>query len=542
MRRQRTEWFLLLIPALLLAEAGFKQAPDAQNPYVTSYQHLTELEATVFGELIKFYSQDTLWGPVHSNQMIGIMQSPVFFDTVSTSADSFWQAPGSTPVFMVDPIFNAPRVALPDSAKEIREAAIANNLFFDDGNGQWAHRLVFLDELGWALFAWPMGEPCQDSIIAAGPPLTGESIFVDGYLELKGTFRGVGTVGASGGQTGWIRLMDDVRYWFADPITGSFNDTTGGYSDMLGIVSEGDVVIANTWANGHNNQSQGSSIIINAAICALNESFTFEDQNDNFVWEFSQGYSGPYPDERGDIYLWGSLAQKRHGYVHRSNHGGTGYAKTYHYDQRFREQSPLNILARHIPVLDPPELDFGEVLVGQTDTSSVTLRNEGGTYIDVSSASVNGAFFSVVPVDPVTLNPGDSLRFEVHFSPDAIGEYADTLTVELYYGDDLMVPLSGTGSILGIEGGKALPRQFEVQVFPNPFNDQVKIAFDAKNAPITLAIHNIYGQQVKAIAFAGDSSPANSYTWQPTNLSGGIYFLSITSQRHRVNKKLVYLK
>ena len=51
-------------------------------------------------------------------------------------------------------------------------------------------------------------------------------------------------------------------------------------------------------------------------------------------------YQGPSPDERGTMYVWGSLTQKRRGYVHRSTHTGTGYLKDYHYDERFKETRP----------------------------------------------------------------------------------------------------------------------------------------------------------------------------------------------------------
>ena len=59
-------------------------------------------------------------------------------------------------------------------------------------------------------------------------------------------------------------------------------------------------------------------------------------------WYYS---NGPYPDERGQIHLWGQVSQFRRGYVHRSNHGtggsnGTGYLKDYHYDERFYWDPP----------------------------------------------------------------------------------------------------------------------------------------------------------------------------------------------------------
>jgi len=319
---------------------------------VSNFLYLTNLETTVFGEVIKFWSPDTLEGWVHSNDTIAIMQSPVFYDHVTTTAPIFWQGPGYNPIFVnYPPTFEYREIVLPEEATEIRNAASSSGLFFDDNFGQLAHRLVFYDQRGWVLYFWPMGEPFQDTVRASGPPPTWQAIFVDGYLELQGVVRGQVTVGAKGNPAilgkNCIRLMDDIRYWFADPVNGSFNDTTGGFTDILGIVSEGNITIGDTWANGRQNQVQGSSIIITAAMVALGESFSFEDQNEPdgvSPWEFwTSDYTCPIPpnsDERGDIFLWGGVTQYRRGYVHRSNHNGTGYDKEYHFDDRLEEMSP----------------------------------------------------------------------------------------------------------------------------------------------------------------------------------------------------------
>ncbi|TKJ40104.1 hypothetical protein CEE37_10230 [candidate division LCP-89 bacterium B3_LCP] len=534
----------------------------AQNPFTSSYQYITVHETTVFGETIKFWSEDTLWGPVHSNDKIAIMQSPVFFDTVSTSSSCFWQGSGYHPQFSIEPIFNAPRVALPDSAIAIREMAAQQGLFFISANGYYASRLCFNDNLGWTLYQWPMGTHFDSTaIIATGAPPDDRVFYIDGYLELKGIFRGTATVGATGhpdpdNYLGYhsIRLLDDIRYWFADPATGAFNDTTGGYTDMLGIVSETNITVANTWENGRENMAQGSDIIINAAIVALNESFSFEDQNEDPAtatpWELWTGHyncpSPPYNDERGDIFLYGSVAQKRRGYVHRSNHNGTGYGKKYHFDARLREQSPfLGILARHQPVLDPESLDFGGTPLNQPIVSELALYNEGGTFIDVESiALANPTFsFSVLgPQDYSEIAPGDSIIFSVSFQPAEPMTYEDTLTITLFYGDDILVPLCGTGSALGIKDNVEVPEDYEISVFPNPFNDELKIAWNFDAQTVRVAIYNIHGQQIEAVDTNGAHQSGGHYMWKPGNMTGGIYFVSVTAPQWRHVQKVIYLK
>lgn len=547
--------------------------PWAQNPYTSSYQYLTIYEKTVFDEVIKFWHEDTLKGPVHSNDSIAIMENPVFYDTVSTSMDGFWIGPSYSPQFSVRPVFNAPRVMLPDSAHEIRQMAIMNGLFFDSNNGQLASRLVFLDTDGWILYQWQMGTPFDSTaIVATGPAPGGETFFIDGYLELKGIFRGVATVGARGHPDpeeylGYhsIKLLDDIRYWFADEQTGSFNDTTGGYADMLGIVSESHICIANTRENGREDGIHAEpgnwnrhSIVITAAMVALGESFSFEDQNEPppnpVIWEFFTGnYScpnppaGPFSDERGDIYLKGSLTQRRRGYVHRSNHNGTGYGKCYDFDRRFRTNSPfLGIKARHMPVLSPNELHFGNIAIGQSDTLVTILSNQGGTYVDIEAIYTSDSTFTINVEgisDTTTLIPGDTLDIRVIFEPEEIQLYSDTLIVALYYGGDLRMPLSGTGYIpSGISKIQLLPGDLELSVFPNPFNDQVRISWSLDHKPITLTLFNISGRRVNSQVFPVKLSEQASYVWHPVNLAGGVYIIRLTKQDKVQYEKVVYLK
>ena len=48
---------------------------------------------------------------------------------------------------------------------------------------------------------------------------------------------------------------------------------------------------------------------------------------------------------RGYIYVRGAIAQKRRGYVARSNRGRTGYDKSYDYDFRLQTDPPPLYLA-----------------------------------------------------------------------------------------------------------------------------------------------------------------------------------------------------
>jgi hypothetical protein len=539
---------LIFCGMLCLFTAFPRGSARAANPYNSAYLYITNLERAFLGGRITFSAGDITWsGPVHSNDTLQI-SNPIFYDSVSTSADTYIAVTPPPPQFYVPLRYNAPRIYFPTTATEIRQIAAQSGHFYSDFNHTLASLLVFQDSL-WCLYQWHLQIPSSDtSLVDSGPLRTGDTlvIFVDGYLELKGVLRGVVTVGASGGNKTWIRLIDDVRYWFANPYNGSFNDSTGGYTDMLSIVSEGDIVIGNTWANGRYNSAQGQDIIINAALIALNESCTFEDQNDPFIWEFSSGTYVPPPwpqlDFRGYIFLWGSVAQYRRGYLLRNNHIQTGYYKRFHHDERFHECGPLGIPVRHMPILNPPELDFGEVLVGQVDTLEVILRNAGGTYLDIETISIENPVFRVLNYYTVSLTPGSSVSCQVVFAPLAPQYFEDTMLIKLCYGEDLRVPLRGLSNSVGIAINPTQPGADELALYPNPFNDRVAITFNSEQPPDQLTIYDLQGKEMDRKIFEAGSSAPFTYQWRPANCSGGIYFLAVKSRGRTDVHKLVYLK
>lgn len=319
------------------------------------FMYLTNYETTIFGEKIRFFNGDTLWGRVHSNDQIAIMQSPVFYEKVSTTASNFEQGIGYNPIFYVDPLFNVPPVYFPTTLEDLRGGASSQGNFINNPGGLYQFRILFKGNDGATIYRWPLGTPFSDTVavpIAFYNVFDNTGIFVDGRLEMLGTDPVMrNDMGVSGrvsvGASGDIWLLDNVRYVDSNRNTGVIDSST---TNMLGIMSEGDILIANTMENGRDNGAPSTDpwrndIIINGGIVALGESFSFEDQNDVITayggtlpfWYYS---NGPNPDERGQIHLWGQVSQTRRGYVHRSNHGGTGYLKDYHYDSRFYFDPP----------------------------------------------------------------------------------------------------------------------------------------------------------------------------------------------------------
>jgi hypothetical protein len=104
--------------------------------------------------------------------------------------------------------------------------------------------------------------------------------------------------------------------------------------------------------------------------------------------------------------------------------------------------------------VSPPNLDFGDVVVGDSATSDVTLSNGGAAPITVGSIALGpgtSAAFSIAaaPATPTVLGPGDSAVVTVRYAPSGTGADAGTLAV-LSNAGSASVPLSGTGVSPGL--------------------------------------------------------------------------------------------
>jgi len=324
MFKQLRNLYFIFAAVLLVGQASYALS--------TYYLHLTNHETTRFDEIIWFWTPDTMDGPVHSNDFIGLKYSPHFYEHVSTSQDHFLEYQPN-PYFEFEPIFNAPRIEFPESFNHLRNNAHPLISSRNDLLMTW----ISMDGAdGIDIFQYPMGTLRNDSLCMHLNVPHRQIIFVDGEVEVEGELAGQLTICSRGDM--W--LIDNCIYTGAHRQTGWFEENHMNH--MLGLVSERNIIIEGNERNGLRNgweENRGDhdrhSIVINGHLIALGESFTFEHQNDE--WE---RYQGPTPDRRGYIYLKGSLAQYRRGYVHRANHGGTGYGKSYHWDSRLRRLGP----------------------------------------------------------------------------------------------------------------------------------------------------------------------------------------------------------
>ncbi len=396
----------VLIAALVLTVLSTVQVL-ANFRNFSDYMYITEIEITEFHEIIWFWTRDEVSGLHHSNSAIGIKYTPIFHDLVTCSAEDFIHGYGYNPQFDIGYILNWPRAYFPIEMLTIRSAALEQGNFIENEEGLLQYRCTGGED-GWNIVGWRVGVPFNEDAIEwstttpYGPAL---AIFVNGSLQLQGSsVSGNTTIGAAEN----IYLIDDLRY---DDYVDVAQNIPENSPNFLYVVSESNIFIGDTPANGMGNGiGQGDNhnnahIVITSFLFSLGEQFSFEHQND-----FGDAYCWcpPCPnglgeeDERGTIFLRGSLAQKRRGYTHRSTCGGTGYERNYLYDERFLEHpSPF------IPEIDwegwsrdvfevvQPTEEYHSFLVNNATLNGLPLNeaNEIAVYdgdLCVGAASIDG--------------------------------------------------------------------------------------------------------------------------------------------------------
>ena len=171
---------------------------------------------------------------------------------------------------------------------------------------------------------------------------------------------------------GNIWLIDDLVFNDSYGNGAVIHPEDGGTDNVLGLISGGSVIIANTRPNGARGGQYGQNIKINAAILAMNGGFIshywqntlqgYHNWNDGLAYGIiadgrgghrnyyrSDDATGVYTgndDIRGTVYLHGSIVQFRRGYMKRNYpcpynvSPGVGYNKNYNYDWNLKLKPP----------------------------------------------------------------------------------------------------------------------------------------------------------------------------------------------------------
>jgi hypothetical protein len=267
----------------------------------TLYAWLTDFE----GNDDFWVTGDTLWGRAHSNGNLHVNGKPVFMEKI-TATKGFNPKPGvgaNKAVFKNGYETGVAEVKLPTDLSELINAANTGGRVY---NGDiW---VVLAGEAGnnngVAYIRNSQLGPNIDTVYINGSGFNGV-ILGDSRVNVFGTLDGELTIGA----------LDEI--WVQDNVVYE-NRNTSTTDDMLGLVAEDKVVVANNTANQTNCEIDGSIFA---------RTGTFEAEN----------YNSGSP--RGQLITMGSIVQKTRGKI--AKYAGStlksGYLAKYRYDQRLAD-------------------------------------------------------------------------------------------------------------------------------------------------------------------------------------------------------------
>ena len=270
-----------------------------------------------------FNDGDTLWGRMQSNGNIHLDGKPRFWGKVTTSKgiNPKPKASDSAAIFRGGYETGVAPIPFPSDLSELISAgnsAMGGRTYPGD---IWITLSpgTLTDGDGKVYIRSTQAGPIIDSIAMSDPAFDGV-IVGNGRVNVQGTLDGKLTITAS---TGSIYVQNDIQYENRNSTPGMVTTS----NDLLGLVAEVDVVVADNPANN-------SNCLIDACIFCRTNTFTVENLN-----------SLPMT---GTLQTLGSIVQKEKGAVDKTS-GSTvsrGYYKNYHFDDRLTDP---NFKPPHFP-------------------------------------------------------------------------------------------------------------------------------------------------------------------------------------------------
>jgi hypothetical protein len=167
----------------------------------------------------------------------------------------------------------------------------------------------------------------------------------------------------------------------------------------------------------------------------------------------------------------------------------------------------------------PSSLNFGNVLVGSSQTLSETLTNSGGSSVTISQATVTGTAYSMSGMTlPATLAAGQSASFNLTFTPSAGASASGNLSITSNASNPTVaVPLSGTGVTPGSLTATASSLNFgSVQVGSSQSQWETLINIGGSSVTISQVTEDGTGFSISGLNLPTTLTPNQSLTFSTT--------------------------
>ena len=272
------------------------------------------------GTDVWFVTNDSLNGPVHTNDSFNISGNPSFPDLIDPHPTEEhgpsvnYMHPGvDNPNFAQPVDFNVDTIAMPTQATALRSAAASGGRVFT-GNTTItlnANATMNVTNANGGFNNTNMPIPANGAIFVQNK-VSGNKITEYGDVNVSGTLNGRLSIGAND----VLIIAGNIQY-------NSNPQTNPNSTDTLGLIAEGDVVILQGACPNNGN------LAIQASVMAMADSFYLENWDTNM---------------KGTLNVYGGITQNQRGPVGtfntNTNAKASGFSKNYLYDRRLRDAPP----------------------------------------------------------------------------------------------------------------------------------------------------------------------------------------------------------
>lgn len=206
-----------------------------------------------------------------------------------------------------------------------------------------------------------------------------------------------------------------------------------------------------------------------------------------------------------------------------------------------KAESPLGI-----PVVpEHPFLDFGNVMIGTTDTLTAQIHNFGDVAALVHDAQTSSEIYRVLQRSGA-VPPKGVFEVPIAFVPRDKGVIEDTLEVYTNVDTDpLKLALRGevtTG--VARESDRGIPTEFRLrQNYPNPFNPTTTLAYDVPvRANVRIEVIDVLGRLVKMLVDGAVLPGSHTVSIDMRGRPSGVYFLRMEAEYFQQVRQFVLLR
>jgi len=255
---------------------------------------------------IVWASQDTVWGPMHTQDKMNINGHPTFWGKVSALKGT---NPTKSNANFFGGYASGVNIPLPGDLNGVSAAATSGGKMFSASADVWLtfsnDTVKYKTSKTGAWTTTPFRTLAPNGVIGIS----------NGNLHIQGTFKGQGTIVALGNSNGNVYIDNDVLYK-SDP------NANPSSTDLLGICAYNNIIVSDSTVNH-------TDCTIDAAMFCLKGGLTAQDYSSLPV--------------TGNLTILGGIQQYQRGAVGTVDGGGTinhGYQKNYRYDNRLMTTFP----------------------------------------------------------------------------------------------------------------------------------------------------------------------------------------------------------